>query len=166
LDLHRGARITLASASLLVAVAQAFGVVGRVAWGAASDHLLRRGRKPLMLMLTAVALAATMLLFVIPRSVSPVVWALAAALAGLALIGFQGLWVTMIAEAAGPLRAGAATGFGVTFVALAIAVSPPLYGLVADVAGTYRAIWAALAVLLGLAFVPALLVPAEDGRNG
>jgi hypothetical protein len=32
------------------------------------------------------------------------------------------------------------------------------YGLVADLAGTYRAIWAVLAVVLGVAFVPAVLI--------
>ena len=61
----------------------------------------------------------------------------------------------MIAEVAGPERVGAATGFAITFVASAIAVSPPLYGLVADLAGTYRAIWAVLAVVLVVALVPA-----------
>jgi hypothetical protein len=33
-----------------------------------------------------------------------------------------------------------------------------LYGLVADLAGTYRAIWAALAVVLVVALLPAMLV--------
>jgi cyanate permease len=66
--------------------------------------------------------------------------------------------VTMVAEAAGPQRAGAATGFSVTFVAASIAISPSLYGLVADLAGSYRAIWAALACVLVVAFVPAALV--------
>jgi MFS transporter, ACS family, aldohexuronate transporter len=158
LDLHRGAGLALASGSLLVAVAQAFGIAGRVGWGAISDHLLSRGRKPLLLALTAVALGSALLLFAMPRSAPTALWVPVAALAGLALIGFQGLWVTMIAEAAGPARAGAATGFGITFVAIAIALSPPLYGLVADLSGTYRAIWAALAVILALAFVPAALV--------
>jgi hypothetical protein len=31
-------------------------------------------------------------------------------------------------------------------------------GLVADLGGTYRAIWAVLAVVLGVAFVPAVLI--------
>ncbi|MGI8421276.1 MAG: hypothetical protein ACR2MU_03295, partial [Gaiellaceae bacterium] len=78
--------------------------------------------------------------------------------AGLGVIGFQGLWVTMVAETAGPERVGAATGFAITFVTAAIALSPPLYGLVADAAGTYRALWAVLAGVLTLAFVPALLI--------
>jgi len=63
-----------------------------------------------------------------------------------------------VAEVAGPVRVGAATGFAVTFVGLAIALSPPFYGLVADIAGTYRAIWAVLSVVLAVAFIPALLI--------
>jgi cyanate permease len=41
---------------------------------------------------------------------------------------------------------------------MSIALSPPLYGAVADAAGSYRAIWAALAGVLALAFVPAALI--------
>jgi MFS family permease len=158
LDLEHGVGLALATASLLLATAQAFGVVGRVAWGGLSDRLLRRGRKPLLIALTLVALVAAMLLFAVPRSAPLAVWMVIAALAGFALIGFQGLWVTMIAEAAGPARAGAATGFGITVVASAIVASPPLYGLVADVSGTYRAIWGALAVVLAAALIPASLI--------
>jgi len=158
LDLHRSAGLSLAGASLLLAVAQGSGVVGRVAWGAISDRALSRGRKPLLLVLTAVGLVGTLALLGTPRSAPVAVLGLVAALTGIALIGYQGLWVTMIAEAAGPGRAGAATGFGVTFIAGAIALSPPFYGLVADLAGTYRAIWAVLAGILVVAFVPAALV--------
>ena len=85
--------------------------------------------------------------------------------AGLTLIGYQGLWVTMIAEAASPQRVGAATGFAVTFVTIAIASTAPLYGLVADVAGNYRSIWAALFCVLALALVPALLVRETGGTS-
>jgi MFS transporter, ACS family, aldohexuronate transporter len=158
LDLHKSAGLTLATASLLLAVAQAFGILGRVGWGALSDRLLRRGRKPLLIALTLVAMLAALLLFGLPRSAPVAVWVPVAALAGFAMIGFQGLWVTMVAEAAGPARAGAATGFAITFVAAGIAVSPPLYGLVADLTGSYRAIWAALAMVLAAALVPATLI--------
>ncbi len=82
--------------------------------------------------------------------------------AGLALVGFQGLWVTMLAEAAPPDRVGATTGFAITFVTCAVTLTPPLFGLVADLAGTYRAIWAVLAGLLALAFIPASLVHERD----
>src|SRR5262249_26790607 len=95
---------------------------------------------------------------VVPRSASVGVLALVAAIAGFALIGFQGLMITMLVEAAGAERAGAATGFAVTFTSIAVAASPPFYGLVADTAGTYRAVWAALACVLVVALIPASLV--------
>jgi predicted MFS family arabinose efflux permease len=158
LYLHQRAGFSLGKGSLLVAVANASGIVGRVAWGAVSDRAVARGRKPLLLVLTAACLAGALLLLALPRSAPGLVVVAVAIFAGLALIGYQGLWVTMIAEAAGPERVGAATGLAVTFVTAAIALSPPFYGLVADLAGTYRAIWAVLAVILGLAFVPALLI--------
>jgi MFS transporter, ACS family, aldohexuronate transporter len=158
LDLHQRIGLSLERGSLLVALANASGIVGRVAWGAVSDRALAHGRKPLLLLLTAGCLVAALALFIAPRSTSTPEMAGLAILAGLTLIGYQGLWITMVVEVAGPVRVGAATGFAVTFVGGAIALSPPFYGLVSDVAGTYRAIWGALSVLLALAFIPALLV--------
>jgi MFS family permease len=158
LDLHQSAGLALATGSLLVAVAQGAGIFGRVVWGALSDRALAYGRKPLLLVLTVVGLVGTLALLGTPRSAPVAVFVPVAALAGLALIGYQGLMVTMVAEAAGPQRAGAATGFSVTFVAASIAISPPLYGLVADLSGSYRAVWGALACVLVVAFVPAVLV--------
>jgi MFS family permease len=158
LDLHQRIGLSLERGSLLVALANASGIVGRVAWGGVSDRALAHGRKPLLLILTAGCLVAALALFVAPRSTPTAGMAGLSILAGITLIGYQGLWITMVAEVAGPVRVGAATGFAVTFVGGAIALSPPLYGLVSDIAGTYRAIWGALSVLLVLAFIPALLV--------
>jgi MFS family permease len=116
------------------------------------------GRKPLLLTLTLAGLLGALLLLALPPVAPPVAIVVVAIIAGLALIGYQGLWVTMVAEAAGPERVGAATGTAITFAGASIALSPPFYGLVADLAGTYRAIWAVLAVVLGVAFVPAVLI--------
>ncbi|MDX6466526.1 MAG: hypothetical protein QOI27_1566 [Gaiellaceae bacterium] len=161
LDLHRRAGLSLASASLFVGLANAVGIVGRVFWGTISDRALARGRKPLLLLLNVAGLAAALVLLATPTSSPVAVFGVVAAFAGFALIGYQGLWITLVAETAGPRRVGAATGFAVTFVQTAIALSPPLYGLVADVAGSYRAIWAALACVLLIALVPALLLREE-----
>jgi MFS family permease len=158
LDLHANAGLSLVDASLLVALANATGIIGRVAWGSISDHALARGRKPLLLVLNATGLVAAVALLATPRSAPIGVFVVVAALAGFALIGYQGLWITLLAELAGPRRVGAATGFAVTFVQTSIAITPPLYGLVADVSGTYRAVWAVLVCVLVLAFIPAMLM--------
>jgi MFS family permease len=158
LDLHQRVGLSLASASLLVALANGVGIVGRISWGAISDRVLARGRKPLLLVLNAAGLLAAVALLVTPASTPVAVFGVLAAFAGFALIGYQGLWITMVAELAGPRRVGAATGFAVTFVQTAIALTPALYGLVADISGSYRAVWAALTCVLLVAFIPAALV--------
>src|SRR5207247_2718224 len=68
LDLHQSAGLALATGSLLVAVANAAGIVGRVAWGAVSDRALAHGRKPLLLVLTIVGLVGALALLATQRS--------------------------------------------------------------------------------------------------
>ncbi len=157
LDVEDRMALGLATASLFVAVAQAAGIVGRVGWGALSDHLLSWGRKPFLLLLTAVGIAGVAALYAIPSSTPLPVLALVVAVAGFGVIGFQGMFITMIADAAGPTHVGAATGFAVTFVQMTLVVSTPLYGQVADHFG-YHAVWAALTAVLAAAAVPAVLV--------
>ena len=48
LDLHASDGLSLATASLYVAFANACGIAGRLLWGAVSDRLLVHGRKPLL----------------------------------------------------------------------------------------------------------------------
>jgi predicted MFS family arabinose efflux permease len=164
LDLNQSAGLSLAEASIFVAVANVAGVLGRVGWGFVSDRRPGGDRKAYLLMINAVGLIGALALFVVPRSAPLAVTGAIVAFGGLALIGYQGLWVTMIAEVAGPQQVGAATGFAITFVAGAIAASPPLYGLVADQTGSYRAIWIVLAGILAVALVPAALV--KEGTAG
>ena len=139
-------------------VANAAGVVGRIVWGLSATATSAEC-KPFLLAITRRA----------RRRAAPVPRAAhraagdhrrIVAVAGLALIGYQGLWITMIAEVAGPERVGAATGFAITFVPSRSRQSAALR-LVADIAGTYRAIWAVLAAVLVVAFVPAALVHEE-----
>jgi MFS family permease len=164
-DLHERIGLSLASASLVVAATFVMGIVGRVGWGILSDRMLARGRKWLLVLLTVLAFCSTLLLLVLPASVPVAAFVVAAAFAGLALLGYQGVWHTMIAEAAGPERVGKATGFAVTFVLVAIALTPPLFGAVADLAGTFRAVWAALAIVLAAALIPALALTESGDRQ-
>jgi sugar phosphate permease len=158
LDLHQRMGIGLAEASAFVAIAQAGGIAGRIGWGALSDRLLSRGRKPLLLALTAAGFAAVGLFWALPASTPAGVTAVVVALVGVGVIGFQGLMIAMIADAAGPENMGAATGWSVTFVQLTVVVAAPLYGLAADSSGSYHTIFAALTAVLALAFVPAALI--------
>jgi MFS family permease len=158
LDLHQSVGLSLVTASLLVSLANAAGIAGRIFWGAISDRAVSRGRKPLLMVLNLSGLVAALLMFATPRSAPVGVFVVLAAVLGFALVGYQGLWITLLAEMAGPKRVGAATGFAVTFTQVAISLTPPAYGLVADVANTYRAVWGALVIVLLIALIPATLM--------
>jgi predicted MFS family arabinose efflux permease len=165
LDLHRNGGVPLRRAAIVVAVAQLAGVAGRIAWGSVSDRLGAHSRRSPLIVVTGVGLVAALLLAVVPRSSPLAVLAAVAALAGFVLIGYQGLWITMIAEAAGPERVGAATGLAVTFTLASVAASPPLLGLIADLTGTYRSVWIAVVAMLAAAFVPAAALGGRAARD-
>jgi sugar phosphate permease len=158
LDLHQRMGLGLAAASAFVAMAQAGGIAGRVGWGALSDRLLSRGRKPLLLALTAAGFVAVACFTALPPSAPAGLIAVVAAFVGIGVIGFQGLLIAMIADAAGPANVGAATGWSVMFVQLTVVVAAPLYGLTADWSGSFHTIFAVLTVVLALAFIPAALI--------
>jgi MFS family permease len=158
LDMHQRLGLSLERASLFVALANGLGIVGRLFWGWFSDRTVSQGRKPLLIALNLTGLAIALALFATPGSAPLGVFLVYSAIVGFAVIGYQGLWVTVIAEIAGPRRVGAATGFAVTFTQVAITLTPPVYGFIADQAGTYRAVWAALACVLGIALIPVTLL--------
>lgn len=158
LDFHQRFGFGLAAASLFVVIAQASGIIARVGWGVLSDRALRWGRKPLIVILTVDGLIGAACLYAVPRSVPAFALIVIVAIAGAGCIGFPGLLITMVAEAAGPQRVGAATGYASTFLLLAAVVTPPLFGLLADTTGAYRSVWGALTILLAVALVPAVMV--------
>jgi MFS family permease len=157
LDVESGG-LSIGQAAALLACAQAAGIAGRVLWGAASDRLLGGARRPVMLAISAAAFADALLLALLPGRAG--FWALlpVAALTGVSMLGWNGIWVMVVAELAVASRRGAELGFGLTFLALSIVVWPPLFGLVRDATGSYTASWLALAGMLALGALPAALV--------
>jgi sugar phosphate permease len=157
LDVHEHASISLTSAVAFAGVAHAGGMVGRLAWGWLSDRAFGGRRRPLLGVITAAAVVVALALAALPGGASVAVIAVIAFLAGLSILGWQGVWVTLVCELAGADRAGAATGFALTFIALASLVAAPLYGLVVDLTGSYRTMWLALATALAASSLPLLL---------
>jgi MFS family permease len=120
LDVHQTSGVSLSRAALLLAVAQVGGIVGRIGWGLASDRLLGGRRRPIVLGITAIAVGCAGGLAVLPGHAPYGVLAALSLACGLSVIGWQGIWVTAVSELAGPARAGAVTGFGLTFINLSI----------------------------------------------
>ena len=156
--LHDGAGVTLAIATLLVAAVQFGGIGGRIGWGLMSDRLFHGRRRPLVLFISFSACLSFAILAALPRATPIGVYAVVTFIGGMAMLGWQGIFVVSISEIAGPEHAGRATGFALGWVSMGIVVGPPLYGLLADLAGDLRVVWIACATACALALVPAFLL--------
>ena len=73
-------------------------------------------------------------------------------LAGVCMVGYQGVSYALIAEIAGRANTGAALGVVITFNSVGTIIGTPLFGYLVDVTGSYSTAWQALAaaILVGI----------------
>lgn len=166
--LHTTFAYTLVAAGFVLSVCQLGGVVGRIAWGYVADRWLgARGTLLLLAALMAVCALVTALL-----STAPPAWVLLLLLAvfGGSAIGWNGVYLAEVARQAPAGKAGLATGGTLAFTYLGVVFGPPLFGLLADGVGSYRAGFAFLvlpATVAGLALARQLWRPAKPaGTSG
>jgi MFS family permease len=87
-------------------------------------------------------------------------------LAGLCIIGYQGVSYTLIGEIAGTTRTGAAMGLMITINAAAATLGTPLFGYIVDLTGSYAVAWQSLAGAIALGCVGLMLFLKETRRGG
>ncbi|HWO43151.1 MAG TPA: MFS transporter [Candidatus Eisenbacteria bacterium] len=137
-------------ASQALAITQAGAMAGRIGWGMASDRLFG-GRRKIVLVIIGVLSAALMVALSVLPSVSSLALLVAIVfLAGLCLVGYQGVSYALIGELAGKTRTGAAMGIMITINAAAATVGTPIFGYIVDATGSYTIAWQALAAAIGL----------------
>ena len=146
-------------ASQALALTQAGAMVGRVGWGVASDRLFG-GRRKIVLIL--IGLLSVLLLgglsFMDQETpylvVMPVLF-----LAGVSLVGYQGVSYALIGEISGKARTGAGLGMMITINAAAATLGTPVFGYIVDRTGSYALAWQILAgaVTAGIIAVALLL---------
>jgi len=163
--LHEDMRMDLVRAGLLLSVAQAAGVVGRIAWGYVSDAWLGPRRTLTVLaVLMALSGGATALL----PSTAPIAVAVAVMVAfGASAVGWNGVFLAEVARHAPPGLASAATGGTLVFTFLGNVLGPALFGSAAALPGGFHAAYACLALPLAAAGWALYRTPALDrGRAG
>ena len=148
---------------LMVTFAQLGGVLGRPAWGLFSD-LIGRRRRVCMLIISVAAVVCCAVVGRLQPSAGPWLLGAFAFAFGVAMIGWQGLWATSIAEVTGPGQAGTALGFGQMFIQVGIVAGPAVLALIAEKGGGFNVAWIALGAALFVVSLPLLLIrnwPAE-----
>jgi len=153
-------------ASQALALTQAGAMIGRVGWGIASDRLFD-GRRKIVLILIGL-LSAALIAFLSFMTQRSSVYLLLATLflAGICLVGYQGVSYALIGELAGKAKTGTALGMMITINAAAATLGTPLFGYIVDRTGSYAIAWQALAGILGLGIVALVTLLREPRRGG
>jgi predicted MFS family arabinose efflux permease len=157
--------LTALGAGVVLGLAQAGGILGRVGFGMLSDRLLG-GRRLGVLLGAGVASGALCLATgALAPGAGPAALALVALGFGVAGIGWNGVHHTLVAEIAGRESAATAVGLCLAVSSLGVIAGAPLVGAVADRVGSYAPAWAGLAGAMGLAVILLLGVREPAGRG-
>ncbi len=149
-----------AQASRLLLLVHAGGTAGRLAWGWLSDRRFGADRVRPLALAAACATGVVVTVTLLPAwtPLPSIAAAGVAALAGFTLLGWNGLYVTLLSETA---REAAAVMLGVSLTLLYVftTVTPPLFGwAVQRAGGRYAVAWLGVAALEALAVVTVLAI--------
>ena len=154
-------------ASRALAMIQVGAMVGRIGWGIVSDRLFDGRRKIVLVLIGSLAVALSLTLGLIPSGISLYILMPLIFLAGLCMVGHQGVSYALIAELAGKARTGTALGVVLTVNSVGAIIGTPSFGYLVDSTGSYSIAWQALAaiLLLGTLALFFFLVEREPEAN-
>src|SRR6185503_5501532 len=146
-------------ASQALALTQAGAMVGRVGWGIASDRLFGGRRKSVLIVIGLFSVILIGALSFMQRESSFLLLMAILFLAGVSLVGYQGVSYALIGEISGKARTGAGLGMMITINSAAATVGTPVFGYIVDRTGSYPFAWQILAgaVMVGIVAVAVLL---------
>ncbi len=137
-----------------LALTQAAGTVGRIAWGVLSDTLFGGGRKPVLYLIGAISAAAALFLSFSSPDTPLWVISITAVVFGFCAIGYNGVYHAYVAEIAGEQLAGVAIGVSLSIAYLGIIVGTPLFGYIVKATASYQTAW----ISTGLAMLAAISI--------
>ena len=143
LSLHEEVGLSVIAAGAFLALFQVGGIAGRIGWGVVSDKISRRG--PVMLLVGLVAVGSCLAMASVGKGTAIPLVAALAFLLGLSAMGWNGLYLTRLSESVPMHAAATAMGASLTIAFVGMFLASPLFGLVADLTGSYAASWLGLA---------------------
>jgi MFS family permease len=146
-------------ASQALALTQAGAMAGRVGWGVVSDRLFGGRRKIVLIVIGVASVVFIGALSLMDRDSPPYALLPILFLAGVCIVGYQGVSYALIGEIAGRARTGAGLGMMITINAAAATIGTPVFGYIVDRTGSYAVGWQTIAgtVTVGIIAVSLLL---------
>jgi MFS family permease len=136
--------------SLALALTQGGAMIGRVGWGVVSDRLFGGRRKVVLLLIGSLSALLVTALSFLSRDSSYYLLLPILFLAGVCLVGYQGVSYALIGEIAGKARTGAGLGMMITINAACATLGTPLFGYIVDRTGSYPVGWRVVAATLAV----------------
>jgi MFS family permease len=134
-------------AGLALSVAFAAACLGRVAWGSISDRFFSSHASTLIVS----SIGSVVALVAIAAGVhGAALWAVIA-LVGFCSIGWNGVYMALLTDRAGDVNLGRATGRGLMFLYVGVALVPPLLGVLQDSLRSWSVMWAVAGALVLMA---------------
>jgi MFS family permease len=156
--------MSLVAAGIVLAIAQAAGIAGRIVWGALADWL-RDGRLVLGLLAVAMTLGGAASAFLTPEWPYHAIVGVIAAF-GATAIGWNGVYLAEVARLVREDEAGRATGGSLAVTFAGVVAAPPIFGALAVATGSYLAGFLLLSALTGVSAVVILLGRRRSSRAG
>lgn len=148
-------------ASQALALTQAGAMAGRVGWGVASDRLFGGRRKIVLIVIGITSVFLIILLSFMTRESSSAMLLLILFLAGVSLVGYQGVSYALIGEISGKARTGAGLGMMITINSAAATLGTPVFGYIVDRTGSYPLAWQILAGAIAIGIIAVALLLKE-----
>lgn len=151
-------------ASQALALTQAGAMVGRIGWGVASDRLFGGRRKVVLIIIGLFSAGSMVTLGFMGGAASYYLLLPILFVAGVSIVGYQGVSYALIGEIAGKSRTGAGLGMMITINAGAATLGTPMFGYIVDRTGSYAIGWQVLAATIG-AGVLGLMILLKEPRQ-
>jgi predicted MFS family arabinose efflux permease len=151
-------------ASQALALTQGGAMIGRVGWGVVSDRLFGGRRKIVLMLIGALSVIWFVALGFMDRDSSYIVLMSILFLAGVSIVGYQGVSYALIGEISGRAKTGAGLGMMITINAGAATLGTPIFGYIVDRTGSYPIAWQVLAVSITIGMV-AMAILLKEPRH-
>lgn len=138
-------------------------IAGRLGWGALSDRYLGGKRRPVLAWVIPAGAVILVAVSQFPQDGGVVLASTLALVGGTFLAGWNGLIINLFTEWVGIDMAATALGAHLTVLFFSSMVSPPLFGWVVDMAGSYTPAWLVIIFFQGGALL--LLRRVREGEK-
>lgn len=146
LYLHQDLLFRPGLAGLGLGLFQVGGTLGLPFWGFLNDKLLRGNRRTGLLILAFLVASLCLVFgFLVSAQFFPAVMVIGLSfILGFFVMGMSGIYFTWFCELVPTDSIGVATGLALIFIRVGVVLSPPLFGLLADIRGGYAHSWLVL----------------------